>query len=167
MAAGQPITVVKLDHTGKLVTSYTGQITRRNARSIVLEARWQRPRLELPYVTFDTGDQMIESFFMDRWYSIFEIHSGLDTRLKGWYCNISRPAVLAGDTLSAIDLALDVFVHPDGRFETLDQDEFEALNLSQLDPNAYRQALAAVAELRSLVESRRTPFETLPGPNPR
>ncbi len=152
------LTVQKLDHTGKLVTSYQAELVSREGGSIVLEARWNRAKIELPYVTFEPGDRLVEYYFTDRWYNIFEIHAGDDGRLKGWYCNITRPAVFTDSLLSAVDLALDLFVHPDGRIETLDEDEFEALHLPEEDSNAYQQALAAASELRALARAHRPPF---------
>lgn len=156
------ITVQKLDHAGNLVTSYQGQVVSRDANSIVLEARWQRDRLALPYIVFERGDRLLEHFFADRWYSIFEIHAGTDDRLKGWYCNFSRPAVFTDDTLSAVDLALDLFVFPEGQVLLLDEGEFDALKLERTDPEAWRQSLTAVADLRAMVATRHAPFDRVP-----
>jgi predicted RNA-binding protein associated with RNAse of E/G family len=155
----QICTVRKLGPTGRLITSYQGQVIRRDGTSIVLEAHWQRDRLELPYIVLEPDDRFIEFFFADRWYNIFEIHARADDRLKGWYCNIARPAVLADGVLSAVDLALDLFVYPNGNTLALDQDEFDALNLERDDPEAWRQALAAVTELRAMIAARHAPFD--------
>ena len=152
-------TVHKLDHAGNLVTSYQGQVVSRDATCIVLAARWQRDRLALPYVIFERGDRLIEHFFADRWYSIFEIHAGTDDRLKGWYCNFSRPAVFQDHALSAIDLELDLFVSPNGDSLLLDEDEFDALDLERTDPEAWRHVLTALADLRAMVASRSQPFD--------
>jgi predicted RNA-binding protein associated with RNAse of E/G family len=154
-------TVRKLDHAGRLVTSYQGQVIRRDQTSIVLEARWTRDRLALPYIVFERGDRLIEFFFADRWYSIFELHAGVDNRLKGWYCNVSRPAMFEDDSLSAIDLELDLFVYPSGETLLLDEDEFEALNLQQVEPESWKQVQAAIAELRARVATRRAPFDVI------
>jgi predicted RNA-binding protein associated with RNAse of E/G family len=155
------ITVQKLDHAGNLVTSYQGQVIRRDATSIVLQAQWQRDRMDLGYLVFEPGDRLIEFFFADRWYNIFEIYAGANDRLKGWYCNIARPAVFADGILSATDLALDLFVYPDGQTLTLDKDEFDALNLQHDDSAAWRRALATVDELEAMVASRRAPFDAI------
>ena len=144
------------------MTSYQGQVIRRDATSIVLEARWQRARRDLGYLVLEPGDRFIEFFFADRWYNIFEIHAGVDDRLKGWYCNIARPGVFADDILSAVDLALDLFVYPDGRTLTLDQDEFDALNLQRDDPEAWQCSLAAMDELKTMLAARRAPFNAIP-----
>lgn len=153
------ITVHKLDPAGHLVTSYEGQVIRRDAACIMLEAHWKRNRLVLPYVVFERGDRLVEYFYADRWYSIFEIHAGADGRLKGWYCNFSRPAVFEDQALATVDLALDLFVFPNGETLLLDEDEFDALDLPQADPEALQQVLAAVADLRKRVAARHAPFD--------
>ncbi len=77
-----------------------------------------------------TGDRFIETYFTERWYNVFEIHDREDDRLKGWYCNIGRPAVMESEnTISYVDLALDLWVAPDGSQTVLDEDEFDALDL--------------------------------------
>jgi len=51
----------------------------------------------------------VETYYTDRRYYIFEIHDRDDDQLKGWYCNVSRLAVLdADDRLLYMDLALDL-----------------------------------------------------------
>jgi protein associated with RNAse G/E len=159
MTDSHTITVHKLDPAGNLVTSYEGQVIRRDATCIVLEAHWKRNRLALPYVVFDRGDRLVEYFYADRWYSIFEVHAGADGRLKGWYCNFSRPAVFEAHALSAIDLELDLFVFPNGQVLLLDEEEFDSLNLQVADPEAGRQVLTAMAELRAKVAARHAPFD--------
>ena len=144
------------------MTCYPGQVIRRDATSIVLEARWQRDRMDLGYLVLEPGDRFIEFFFADRWYNLFEIHAGADDRLKGWYCNIARPGLFTDDILSAVDLALDLFVYPDGRTLTLDEDEFDALNLQRDDPEAWRRSWAAMDELEAMVATRRAPFDAIP-----
>ena len=46
------------------------------------------------HATLRRGDRFIETYYTDRWYNIFEIHAREDDRLKGWYCNIAKPAVM-------------------------------------------------------------------------
>jgi len=82
-----------------------------------------------------------------------------DDRLVGWYCNVTRPAVLRAETINADDLALDLFIAPDGRMTVLDEDEFAAL---PLDPATRAQARQALADLKRLVETRQPPFDAIP-----
>jgi uncharacterized protein len=93
------------------------------------------------------GDRFVETYFTERWYNIYEIHAREDDSLRGWYCNIGKPALLDGDCLSYVDLALDLLVFPDGRQVVLDEDEFLELDLPATD---RQHALAALDELKHL-----------------
>jgi predicted RNA-binding protein associated with RNAse of E/G family len=58
--------------------------------------------------------------------------------------------------VSAVDLALDVWIGPDGSIQVLDEDEFAQLNLTDADRSA---ALAALDELKSMAREGRPPFD--------
>jgi predicted RNA-binding protein associated with RNAse of E/G family len=148
------VTVRKLDHAGRQVLAYPGCVLQRHDRTIVLRTGWDRDPMDLGYVVFEPGDRWSEYFYADRWYNIFEICAS-DGRLKGWYCNITRPARIDADEVTAEDLALDLWVGPDGEMLVLDEDEFDALNLPTGEREAARRALA---ELQALVERREGPF---------
>src|SRR5574341_2645513 len=155
MPAAPSITVVKLDHLGQEVWRYQGRVLERSPRHVVLEAHFSRKELDLGFTVFRPGDRFVEHFYTDCGYNIFEIHAVEDDRLKGWYCNITRPAQLLGDVVQAEDLALDLWVDPDGRTLILDEDEFTALPISDAERDAAR---AALAELLRLVESGAPPL---------
>jgi hypothetical protein len=151
-----PITVHKLDLHGELIWSYSGAILQRGRSHVQLEARFKRDTIDLGYVVFETGDRFVEWYFADRWYNIFEIHSARDDVVKGWYCNVTKPAVIEGATVSAVDLALDVWIRLDGSVLVLDEDEFAELDLTDAE---RRAALAALAELKLMAHRRRPPFD--------
>jgi len=101
------------------------------------------------------GDIFMETYYTDRWYNIFEIHDRDDGTLKGWYCNIGKPAQLESEELiSYVDLALDLWVAPDGTQTTLDEDEFAALDL---DPETRARARLALEELQALFRANSNP----------
>src|SRR5512135_1431777 len=131
------LTVKKLNLDHELVTAYAGAVLERSATAIVLEARFSRATMDLGYAVFEQHDRFIEHFYADRWYNIFEIHSVHDDHLKGWYCNIVQPASFSADMIEQVDLALDVWINPDGSYRVLDQAEFDAL---PLDRGTRRQA---------------------------
>jgi len=149
------ITVRKLDHAGRQVTAYPGQVLRRDGAAIVLRTGWERPPLDLGFAVFEPGDCWTEYFYTDRWYNIFEICAS-DGRLKGWYCNVTRPACVSADEVAAEDLALDLWVRPDGEMLVLDEDEFMALPLSEAEHQAAREALAG---LQAMVARKAAPFD--------
>jgi predicted RNA-binding protein associated with RNAse of E/G family len=152
----ETITVVKNDHAGREILRYTGHVLAREALVWVqLEARFSRPDVVTPYHTFRQGDRFVEWYYSDRWYNIFEMHDRDDDRLTGWYCNVTRPAVIAPDIIRADDLALDVFAAPDGSIRVLDEDEFAAL---PLDESTRAHAIHALETLKYLVLTRQPPF---------
>lgn len=154
----EPITVVKTDHTGREVWRYDGHTLERDATRLVLEARFNRDDIDLGYVKFRRGDRFVEYFYADRWYNVFAIHDVDDDHLKGYYCNVTRPAVLGDGVVRADDLALDVFVFPDGRTQVMDEEEYAALPLT-LDERQH--ALAAVTELQRRARNAEPPFDAL------
>jgi len=149
------VTIRKLDHAGRQVTSYPGRVLRRAGRAIVLRTRWRRAPLDLGFVVLEPGDRWTEFFYADRWYNIFEICAS-DGRLKGWYCNVTRPACISADEVAADDLALDLWVAPDGETQVLDEDEFAALRLTPAEREAAQKALA---ELQTMVARKAAPFD--------
>lgn len=152
----EAITVIKRDAAGRETWRYTGRVLERGPGFVRLEARFNRPDLPFMGVTLRQGDRFVETFYTDRWYNIFEIHDRDDDRIKGWYCNIGRPAVLeAADRLSYVDLALDLWVAADGSLTVLDEDEFAALDL---DAESRARARAALAELQAAFANRKTPL---------
>ncbi|MBN1679438.1 MAG: DUF402 domain-containing protein [Anaerolineae bacterium] len=154
----EPITVIKNDHAGREILRYTGRILARDTTSITLEARFSRADVHTPYHTFRTGDRFIEWFYNDRWYNVFQMHDVDDDRLKGWYCNITRPATLSDGVIVADDLALDLFVSPGGVLSVLDEGEFAALPIDDTTRAGARQALR---DLCDRVIARRAPFDLI------
>lgn len=155
----EQITVTKQDAHGAPVLTYDGVVIARGETWVCLDAVFSRADVTARYVTFRRGDRMREWFFSDRWFNIFELHDVDDDRIKGWYCNVTRPAALTAHSVAAHDLALDVFIAPDGILTLLDEDEFAALDLPAHDRT---QALAAVEQLRAWVMARRAPFDVIP-----
>jgi predicted RNA-binding protein associated with RNAse of E/G family len=141
------ITVLKRNPAGEVTWQYEGTLLRRGPNVITLEALFNREDTPLMEVVFKRGDRFIETFFSDRWYNVFEVHDRDDGRLKGWYCNIGRPADLKIDSVSYIDLALDLWVAADGTQTVLDEDEFAGL---PVDAETRARARTGLQELRSV-----------------
>ena len=152
--------VYKRDHTGSEMLSYPGYVIERGTNFVCIEAIFtSRDRVEIGgLLTLSKGDRMLEWFYADRWYNIFQVHVGKSEVIKGWYCNITRPATITENTVAADDLALDLIVTPSGMTTVLDEDEFDALDLS---PAEHASAMAAVHALRDLVINRQSPFAAL------
>jgi len=151
-------TIYKCLHDGSEKVHYSGALLARGDHWIQLEARFQEPDYRAHYTTLRHHDRFIELFYTDRGYNIFENHDVDDDHLKGWYCNITRPAVISADSVRWEDLALDLWVAANGDMLTLDEDEFEAL---PIDAETRQYALDALAALRQRVERRESPFDVI------
>lgn len=148
-------TVVKRNHAGVEVWRYTGTVLTRGATWVCLRAAFQRSALDAGYVVFGQGDIFTEWFYSDRYYNVFRLEDGDTGKLKGWYCNITRPANIGEHEVAADDLALDVFVRPDKTTLILDEDEFAMLPLDEAERDA---ALKAVATIQQLAAGGTPPF---------
>ena len=141
------IKVQKKDPVGKVLMEYDGDELRRDEHSITLEALFTREDMPFMDVTFKKGDRFVEYYYFDRWYNIFVVYDRDDGKIKGWYCNIGKPAVIDDQVVSYVDLALDLWVSAAGKQTVLDQDEFEVLDL---DDETKRSALQALEDLKML-----------------
>jgi protein associated with RNAse G/E len=151
-------TVHKLDHTGKEVISYRGILLESTSASMTIQARFQHEDVQVSGLHIQRGDRFVERFYTNRWYNIFAIYDSETDLLKGWYCNITRPARIEGDQVYADDLALDVIVFPDGRWLVTDEEEFAGLDLTLAE---RRSALQAVTEIQAMVVRKQGPFSEI------
>jgi uncharacterized protein len=152
------ITVYKLNHLGEEKLQYSGEVLKRAEHCICIRAIFSSDDMELDYVTLKRGDIFTEWFYDNRWYNIFRIVD-VDTReLKGYYCNLTRPAQIAENHIKAEDLALDLFVRPDSTTLLLDEVEYQALPLTDVE---RKQVQAALEELHFLVKAANPPFDDL------
>ncbi len=132
----------KLDLNGKILIEYEGDEIERGENFIVFQALFTRDDMPFQDVVFKKGDRFVEYYYTDRWYNIFEIYDRDDGKLKGWYCNVGKPAVIEDDVVSYVDLALDLWVSVDGKQTVLDEDEFDRLILPKTLRNDALQGLA-------------------------
>ncbi|SRR6266511_3147067 len=155
----QRMTIHLLKPSKQKTVIYEGVLLEEEPGHLLVHARWERKALDLGYVVFAPGDHFFEHYYTARWYNIFEVRSS-EGALKGWYCNITRPALLEGDVLISEDLELDLFIAPDRRhLLRLDQEEFEALALDVTEPDAYAAALRALVELEEMARTGAPPFD--------
>jgi uncharacterized protein len=150
------VTVHKLDHLGREVWRYPGRLLERQANLWKLEAIYGRGEGDMAGLYLRPGDRFVETFYADRGYNVFEVHDADSDVLKGWYCNLARPARLEAHDVYQEDLALDLVVLPDRSMHVLDEDEYEALGLA---PAERLSVEAALAELKALAAAGRPPFE--------
>lgn len=150
--------VYKCNHHGEMVWQYPATVVERGADFICLSAIFNNRDTDLGFVVFRRGDTFTEWFYSRRWYNVFRVADGQTTELKGWYCNITRPAIITPNAVRADDLKLDVYVMPDGRIILLDEDEFNDLALKASERAA---ALDAVERIRMAVAAHTAPFDEI------
>ncbi|MCC7206677.1 MAG: DUF402 domain-containing protein [Anaerolineae bacterium] len=153
------ITIRKFDHDGREAWRYTGTLVERSEHHAVIEAFFDRPDRDDGYVVWRKGDRFLEWYYADRWYNIMRVHDVTDDHVKGWYCNITRPAIIDADSIIWPDLALDVWVTPDGEVHLKDEAEFDTL---PLDAETRANALRGLEDLKARIVRRDAPFDTLP-----
>jgi protein associated with RNAse G/E len=103
-----------------------------------------------------SGDVFTEYYFLNRWYNVYHI-ADADGAVKGWYCNVTRPPEVDEDGISYVDMALDLFVHPDGRATVLDEDEFALASESVYDRRDVEPARVALQDLLQTTAEGRLP----------
>jgi len=126
-----------------------------------VRAVWTRPAVDLGYMQFAPGDILDEHFYTDAWYCIFAVFRA-DGQLRGWYCNVTKPAIITPTAITSIDLELDLFVAPD-RIATLrlDIDEFEAQQYQHNNPHVYAAGYAALETLETMARAHQPPFDRI------
>jgi len=155
MGNPEAITIHKLDFQGHEVWRYAGRVLVRGASSLTLEAVFDQEDKEFFGLRLQRGDRFVETYYTDRWYNVFAIYDGEKGELKGWYCNITRPARIEANDLFAEDLALDLIVDRRGKWWVADEAEFEALPIAKDD---RKRASEALTELQRLASAREGPF---------
>ncbi|CAK7282108.1 DUF402 domain-containing protein [Streptomyces misionensis] len=136
---------------GRTKIRYPAGLLGDDGTRIVVRAPWAGSGVrDFGFVRFEPDDVFTEYYWRDRWYAVKEVRAA-DGSVKGWYCDIARPAVRTGAELTVEDLDLDLWRSADGGdVRRLDEDEFAASGLAEADPGAARAAVAALDELERL-----------------
>lgn len=123
--------ILKKNLADEVTWQYEGKVLRRDESSITVEAFFNRDDMPFQEIVLKRNDRFVETFYTDKWFNIFEIYDRDDGKLKGWYCNITKPAVIDDGFVAYVDLALDLWVSANGEQTVLDEDELEELKLGE------------------------------------
>jgi hypothetical protein len=142
---------VVLVKAGRTKIRYSADLLFDDGTRLAVRAPWAGDGVrDFGFVRFERGDVFTEYYWRDRWYAVKEVRDGAG-ELKGWYCDITRPATLSGAELVVEDLDLDLWISADGTdVRRLDEDEFEESGLAESDPAAAAAATAALDTLERL-----------------
>lgn len=155
------ITINALSFDGRLRKSWQAEIVRTSPPLLiargVFDTEIQHPHLDV----IRPGTISYEYFWTDRWYNIFRFDDPKHG-FRQFYCNLCMPPTLSSDTLSYVDLDIDVIVGADGVAAVLDEDEFvENAEGMQYPAEVHEQTRLALSELHELIERREFPFDHL------
>ncbi|MEU6948346.1 DUF402 domain-containing protein [Streptomyces sp. NPDC046316] len=142
---------VVLVKAGRTKIRYPAEVLADDGTRLAVRAPWAAEGVrDFGFVRFEPGDVFVEHYWRDRWYAVKEVRSSEGT-LKGWYCDVTRPAEVEGSEVVVEDLDLDLWVSADGsEVLRLDEDEFQASGLAASDPEAAARAVDALDELELL-----------------
>ncbi|MEU8734046.1 DUF402 domain-containing protein [Streptomyces tendae] len=142
---------VALVKAGRTKIRYAATLLHDDGTRLAVRAPWAGDGVrDFGFVRFEAGDVFTEYYWRDRWYAVKEVRTAAGV-LKGWYCDVTRPAVLTGTDLVVEDLDLDLWRSADGTdVRRLDEDEFAGSGLADRDPAAAAAAVAALDELERL-----------------
>ncbi|MFD5630113.1 DUF402 domain-containing protein [Streptomyces sp. NPDC127072] len=149
--AGLEIVLVK---AGRTKIRYPAELLADDGDRVTVRAPWAGEGVrDFGFVRFEPGDVFTEYYWRDRWYAVKEVRDAGGV-LKGWYCDITRPATVSATELVVEDLDLDLWLSGDGTAVLrLDEDEFAASGLATTDPAAAAAAENALDELELLARS--------------
>lgn len=147
--------ILKKNLAEEVTWQYDSEVLRRDENSITVEAFFNRDDMPFQGIILKRNDRFVETFFADKWYNIFEIYDRDDGSLKGWYCNITKPALIEDGHVAYVDLALDLWVSADGTQTLLDEDELEDLHLAQALKQKVYQGLR---ELQEFFKTKNPPY---------
>ncbi|MEW2300978.1 DUF402 domain-containing protein [Streptomyces sp. NPDC006655] len=153
--SAEPTAVVDvvLVKAGRTKIRYPAELLHDDGTRITVRAPWAGDTArDFGFVRFEQGDVFTEFYWRDRWYAVKEVRAA-DGTLKGWYCDVTRPATLGGGRLVVEDLDLDLWRSADGTdVRRLDEDEFAESGLAERDPAAASAAAAALDALEALAQ---------------
>ncbi|WP_438489777.1 DUF402 domain-containing protein [Streptomyces sp. S186] len=147
---------VTLTKAGRTKVRYPATVVSDDGVRAVVRARWARPTArDFGFVRFEPGDVLTEHYWRDRWYAVKAVRAA-DGALKGWYCDVTRPARIGPDGIAVEDLELDLWQSADGATVLrLDEDEFVRSGIERRDPAAAAQARRALDTLEALARAGR------------
>lgn len=145
-------------YDGVLHRTWKAELIRREGSLVILDAKFPDEIVHDLLGTIPSGTQSLEYYWLDRWYNIFRFAQP-DGTLRNYYCNVNVPAKFDGETLSYVDLDLDILVDPDFSYRVLDLEDFETnTRIYGYTDEIRANARQALDELVRMIESRAFPF---------
>ena len=153
-----PVEVRVYKYDGLPHRTWPAELLRQEGSLIVLDATFADEVIHDLLGTIASGTHSLEYYWLDHWYNVFRF-AAPDGTLRNYYCNVNVPPTFDGETLSYVDLDLDILVEPDFSYRVLDLEDFER-NAEDYGYSVEVRANArrAVDELVRMIETRAFPF---------
>ena len=146
-------------YDGREHRRWSAQLLKQEGSLLVLDANFSEEVIHDLLGTIAAGTHSVEYYWLDRWYNVFRFAQP-DGTLRNYYCNINVPPTFDGQTLSYVDLDLDILVAPDLSFQVLDAEDFENnAALYGYSDQVLANARQAIDELIGMIETRTFPFD--------
>jgi protein associated with RNAse G/E len=146
--------IIKRNHKDEVTWEYEGRLISRDNTSAIVEALFNRDDVPFQEIILKRNDRFVETFYTDKWFNIFEIYDRDDGKIKGWYCNVTKPAEITENEIVYSDLILDLWVNAEGKQVVLDEDE---LNELSVDEELKKKIYESLDELKKYFESKNPP----------
>jgi protein associated with RNAse G/E len=147
-SSAQDVLVRVLKYDGRERRRWAARVARQDGPLVVLDAVFDEEIQHDLLGRIASGTVSKEYYWLDRWYNVFRFN-------ERFYCNVTKPPVLDGATLTYVDLDIDVLVESDFSYKILDLEDFAA---SEYPAEIQLNAQQALGELTLLIEARAFPF---------
>jgi uncharacterized protein len=141
METSRNLTIQAKKYDGRVRKTWHGGVVSESTDLLILVAKFEEDVHHNDLGHIRAGTVSFEYFKLDKWYNMFRFHHPTG-ELLAYYINISMPPILEGNTLSYVDLDIDVVVWPNKLVEVLDRDDFEKNQLKY----GYPEHVVAGAE---------------------
>src|SRR5262245_55336743 len=105
------ITVKVFKYDGKEYRRWPARLSRREGRLLVFDAEFDVDVEHDVLGQIRCGTRTVEYYWLDRWYNIFRFLSA-DGATRLFYCNVNMPPKFEGNTLSYVDMDIDILAQP-------------------------------------------------------
>lgn len=148
----QQITVNSRKYDGTIRRTWNCELIEQNGNALVFVGVFDHDVSHSDLGDIAAGTISYEYYWLDRWYNIFCFHEP-DGTFRNYYCNINMPPVFDGGILDYVDLDIDVVVWPDGKYQVLDEIEYERhADLYSYPSHVKKNADSALGEILELIE---------------
>ncbi|MBC8031756.1 MAG: DUF402 domain-containing protein [Pyrinomonadaceae bacterium] len=158
ITSAKAIVVRACKYDGLLHRTWPAELVRQEGALILLDAKFPAEIVHDSLGTIAAGTHSLEYYWLDRWYNIFRFAEP-NGDLRNYYCNVNVPPTFDGQTLTYVDLDMDILVREDFSYSLLDLEEFEANTVRYSYPaEVQANAQDAVNELLCMIRTRAFPF---------